>query len=288
MVDVSAVITSVAGRAGYLGEALESLARQTVRPDEVVVVLEGEDGGWEEVLGRFSGVFPIRVLRRFQVSGRAGPAKTLGIRQARGRYVALLDDDDLALEDRIQLQVAFLERHPEYGWVCGRMEVFRRDETLGIWPTDPPGPLDLPRLYEGNRVAYSTVMLTRKAVDVLGGFREDLPLAPDYEAWLRLTAHGVKGFLMDEVLARYRVHSGNVSAREVVRTRAVVHILEVYRDQVDPRTARRTLRRAYRDLARALEREGKGREAARAWWAAWQEARNIRDLARSLARWIFG
>lgn len=284
---ISVVITSIPGRMAFLEEALQSLATQTIPPGEVVLVLEGEDPAWDG-LDVWKTRLPLRIFHHPEVSGRAGPAKTRGIRAARGRFVALLDDDDLALRHRLEVEWRFLESHPQYGWVCGRVERFSGERVEEIWPQAPAGDVDLARLFQGNVVAYSTVLLTRKAVNVLKGFREDLPLAPDYEAWLRLAAHGVKGFLMDDVLARYRIHAGNVSAREVVRARTVVQILNSYRNQVDPATARRALRRAYRDLARAMEREGRGREAARVWWAAWREARYVRDLGRSVMRWIFG
>lgn len=285
--EISVVITTIPGRTAFLEEALESLVRQSLPPDEVVLVMEGEDPAWDH-LEKWQSRLPLRTVHRLEVAGRAGPAKTLGLRTARGKFVALMDDDDLALPHRLEVEGKFLTDHPEYGWVCGRVELFQDPRTLGIWPEDPAGPVDLPRLFRGNVVAYSTVMLTRKAVEALDGFREDLPLAPDYDAWMRLAAQGIQGFLLNEVVGRYRRHGANLSARERVRAEVVVDLLRRYRDGVEPKLAREAIRRALRDLARVLEQEGKGRDAARIWWEAWREGRKPRDLTRSVIRWIFG
>lgn len=287
MVEISAVVTSVSGRMGYLREALESLFCQTRRPDEIVLVLEGEDAGWEDLRRTWPEGVPYRLIQLEKVSGRAAPAKTRGIQKARGRFVVLLDDDDVALPHRIEAQVGFLKRYPTYGWVCGRVERFRGTEILEVWPEDPSGPIDFPTLFSGNRVAYSTVTLTRDAVRKLGAFRDDLPLAPDYEAWLRLTRWGIQGYLMDEVVGRYRLHPSNITAQKRVLMEAVIRIREIHQGaHPDPQRARMDLRRAWRDLARVLEQEGEGKEAFRAWMKAWRLGRKGQDLLRGLWVWM--
>ncbi len=287
MTTVSVVLTSIPGRSAYLEAALESLMQQTRPPDEVVLVLEGDDPRWAHVLKRYQQMWSLRIIRLPEVSGRAAPAKSRGLRTARGAYVALLDDDDLAMPDRLRLQEEFLQNHATYGWVCGRVERFEEGRTLELWPRRAAGELTFADLYAGNPVPYSTVMLRREAVEVLSGFREDLSMAPDYEAWLRLVRQGMRGYLMDAVLGRYRVHPTNLSGKREVLLRAVIRIRELHREaHPHPQRAARDLRRAWRDLARYLEGQHRWAEARRAWLQAWRYGGYTRDLLRGLRAWL--
>ncbi len=279
---ISVVITSMEGRAPWLREALQSVQNQTRPPDEVVLVLEGKDERWEDVLGRFSGVFPIRVLHRPRISGRPGPAKNLGLQAAKGcTYVVLLDDDDLALEDRIRLQVAFLERHPEYGWVASPMAYFGAME--GVWP-DPgqAGEITLAAMMEGNRVLYSSVTIRGEVLEAFPGFPEDLPVGEDYAGWMALLARGVRGYLLPHVLGKRRVHARNVSRPGSLHLEAhSIVVASRFRDILPE--GRKILARRWRRLARAWAREGRWDYAREGYLRAFEESRALKDWARAVA-----
>lgn len=173
-ISVVAVIASMQGRASFLQEALESLSRQTRQPNGVILVLEGQDPAWKNVLEVFSKVFPIQVIWRPKVTGKRGPAKNMGLRAVkRAQYVVLLDDDDLARPERIEIQVGFLESHRDYGWVAAPMEYFGTKG--GIWP-DPKGAgeITLETMIQGNRVLYSSVTLRSDILQQFSGFPETL------------------------------------------------------------------------------------------------------------------
>jgi glycosyltransferase involved in cell wall biosynthesis len=105
---VSVVIPTY-NRADLLGEALESVFAQSFADYEIIVV---DDGSTDDTAERLKGYGElVRVLRQDNLG--IGPARNRGIDAARGRYVALLDSDDLWRPGKLAVQVEYMQRHPE-------------------------------------------------------------------------------------------------------------------------------------------------------------------------------
>src|SRR5437588_9672841 len=100
------VIVPTYGRPQFLSEAVRSVLDQTVSDLECLVV---DDASPEPVIVEGDG--RVRIIRR---ASNGGPpaARNTGIRNARGRYVAFLDDDDLFTTDRLELAVRGLDEAP--------------------------------------------------------------------------------------------------------------------------------------------------------------------------------
>lgn len=110
-----------------VSRAVHSLLEQSLTDIEVLVVDDGSDDGTSEVLRTINDL-RLRVLRKDDRGGQAA-ALAMAAQQARGRYVANLDADDVAYPDRLEKQAAFLDAHPDHGWVSGAED--RRDEQRG-------------------------------------------------------------------------------------------------------------------------------------------------------------
>src|SRR5262245_49416395 len=109
---VSVIIPSY-NRAYIVGQAIESVLRQTYRPLEVVVVDDGSSDNTRAVVEQYGP--PVRYFR--QANAGVSAARNAGFRQARGAFVALLDSDDRWLPWKLSAQVALLRRFPEVGMV---------------------------------------------------------------------------------------------------------------------------------------------------------------------------
>lgn len=281
-VKTSVLITSMEGRAHFLVEALRSLATQTMPPDEVVLVLEGEDPSWPYLLQRFASL-NLRVFRRPAVSGRPGPGKNLALREARGEYLVLLDDDDLAFPERIERQVGFLESHPEVDFVASPMEYRGGGKDGTVWP-DPreAGFLTLERLLQGNRILYSSVTIRRRALSGFPGFPEDRRVGEDYEAWLSLLASGKRGYLLQEVSGIRRIHGTNVSTPggPELEERSIQMALRYLPFCANPGEGKRMLGKRWRALARRYRGERRRKDAARAFHRAFCFTRSPGDALR--------
>lgn len=205
------VVVPTRQREALLPEALASVAAQTVSDWECLVCDDGSTDGTRalvEALARRDGRFRLLALPPLR---RHGAVRNRGIEAASAPVVAFLDDDDLLVPEALALQLGALDESPAAPFVSGKVTRFGTAE--GTWPRRlPRGPLGLPTLLRGNVVPLSTVAARRESLLAAGLFPATTEATPDYELWLRMVRRAPARTL-DAVLARYRVHAGNMSAR---------------------------------------------------------------------------
>jgi glycosyltransferase involved in cell wall biosynthesis len=207
---VSVVIPAY-NAAAYLGETLRSVQAQTYRNIEILVVDDGSTDDTAAVAARFG----VRSLT--QPNQGQAAARNAGIRAANGRYIALLDADDLWEPEKLQLQVALLEQTGLAWAYCDGYE-FASDtgqtsyQFSGVY-TLHAGDILRPLLLV-NCIVAATPLIRRDVFDAVGGF-DEAPLLrrrEDWDMWLRIAARYPVG-VVARPLVRYRVREqGNEAA----------------------------------------------------------------------------
>lgn len=185
---VSAIIPT-RNRSSKLRRAIDSVLRQTYQDFEIIVVSDGSTDDTEQAVASFPDA-RIRLITHESARG-ASAARNSGIRVARGKYLAFLDDDDAWLPDKLEIQVPVLDQAPAkvglvYGWMVyldqdGREVRLYRPEVQGDVFVEMLG-----RQAIGNS---STVMIRREVVETVGEFDENLPKWNDGEYWQRISKH---------------------------------------------------------------------------------------------------
>jgi glycosyltransferase involved in cell wall biosynthesis len=204
------VVMAAYDAAGFVGDAIRSVIAQSHEDWELLVVDDGSADQTGDIVRSF-GDDRIRLLS-IGHCGVLGRVRNVGIGEASGEAIALLDADDVWLPRKLELQVACLERRPEVGVVHTAAELLLSGERVPA----PPGRIGAPllrRLLEGNFVYSSSAVVRRSLLTELGPFEDDPALggSPDYDLWLRLAPHTTFAYL-DEVLLLYRVHGEQMSA----------------------------------------------------------------------------
>jgi glycosyltransferase involved in cell wall biosynthesis len=191
------VLLPVRNGARHLPAALNSLLHQALPPHQVVVVDDASADATPAILRAWKGR-----LRLTLVSGEGrGIARALnrGLEACTGDVVARMDGDDVMHPHRLEAQVAHLVAHPEQD-VCGTevlsvppTRVSEKRAAYDAWISSLHTPEEHARdIWVEAPLAHPTVMLTRRALQGVGGYHVvDWP--EDYDLWLRL--HGA-GFLM--------------------------------------------------------------------------------------------
>lgn len=197
----------------YLGDAIESVISQTFTCFELIIINDGSTDRSADIIAAFNDK-RIRVLHQ----ANQGLAATLnrGIALARGKYIARQDQDDLSNPDRISLQVAYMEDHPDCVLLGSWAQIMEVDRLVERFHRHPVDELMLRyQLLFNNPFVHSSVLLRRSALLEVGGYTTDPERQPpeDYELWSRLSRIGSVANI-GEVLLTYREIPGSMSRVE--------------------------------------------------------------------------
>ena len=249
---VSVVIPSY-NRAHYLPRAVASVMAQTAPVDEIIIVDDGSTDDTESVVRGLEG--PIRYFRK--PNGGAASARNLGIREARGPLIALLDTDDVWLPEKNARLVDVLETRPEVVLAHSAAAIIGPDgrPTGAIWGKPAYDGWVRKKLLFANGVNASSVLVRKGVLEAVGGYDEGFPLLENWELWLRVSRHGEFAYVA-EPLVQYRIHDGN-SIRDLERVerafeRFVDKHLNAESSQIPPALRRRILAHHQRAMADAL------------------------------------
>lgn len=206
---VSVVIPTYNGEK-YILATVESVLRQTYQPVEVIVVDDGGQDKTESVLK------PLAQRIRFIRKGNGGPAsaRNLGIRLAKGEFVAFLDGDDLWEADKLEKQMPLFEDRA-VGLVyadVSLIDVNDRPLANTVRYTRAQGQV-FESLFNKNFIPTSTVVARHASLLRAGFFNEDRELisVEDYDLWLRVAADDQVRHV-PEALVKYRKHTSNISS----------------------------------------------------------------------------
>ncbi len=198
------IVVRTKDRPETLREALESIASQTWRPLEAVVV---NDGGSSvgEVTAAVSGRLDLRTVEHGTSRGRAAAANA-GVEAARGRWIGFLDDDDLYLPEHVATVHAAAVR-------SGVRAAYAACRVLhpGAGPEGEvlAHPYDPELLPVANYIPTCAVLIQRDAILEAGGFDETLPFLEDWDLWIRLAERFPFAFT-PEVTSIYRAGPASV------------------------------------------------------------------------------
>ncbi len=203
--------------AGYIGEAIRSVLAQTFRNFELLVVNDGSTDDTEAIVRSF--VDPRIVIVNQENRGVAAALNT-GLVYARAEYIARFDADDLCLPHRLDVQLAFMERHPEYQ-VVGSAAEYMDVHGHFLFNHEPPAfsSTQLRELgYDICPFLHSSVMFRKEAVMENGGYSEHAYLFEDHFLWRNiLNEHPCAN--LPEVLMKVRLNPESVTIDERWRPR---------------------------------------------------------------------
>ena len=243
------VIIATHNRAGYLGEAIHSVLGQTYHDWELIIVDDGSTDRTRDVVESYrEQCMKIRYLS--QPNCGLANTRAEGVALARGEYLAFLDDDDLFLPNKLKRQGAFMDRHPDVALVYSFVElVDAQKRPMGRYPERPA--TAFVELIDDCTIATHAALVRKACVERIGGFRQDLAAANDYDLWLRLSRAFPIEFL-PECVALYRHHEGVAPRDLAVEYQAR---RDIYRRFLRARLSmaqRRRVRRAYREVSQQL------------------------------------
>ncbi|MEO5335369.1 MAG: glycosyltransferase family 2 protein [Magnetospirillum sp. WYHS-4] len=227
--DVTVVMPAFKAEA-TLGRALASIAAQTRRPREVIVVVDGTadpSAAAAEAARPVLGDIALTVVR--QEKKGPGAARNRGLAEASAPWIAFLDADDEWLPEKLERTLAAIEGE---GLTLAATSFLRQDgsetpvDCTRRFRTDDPWDA----LYRHGYLATSTVVARRDALLAAGGFDETLPTAQDFDLWLKVLAQpGARFVVLPEALTRYHVMPGSITSNIERRLGCTLRVAERHR-----------------------------------------------------------
>ena len=290
------VILNIRNGAQFLREALDNVLAQSFADWELIA---WDDRSTDDSAQIVAGYRDPRI--RYFLSPQETPlgkARDLAIRRATGEWLAFLDQDDVWLPRKLEKQMALAE--PDVGIIYGRAVLFdsRRgnlrdyDYAHEFTPL-PEGDIFTQLFRDACFIAMSSSVLRRAAVEEVGGVPEHIHVIPDYYLYVAI-ARRYRARAVQDVVCRYRIHAGSMSASPEHRLRLhsePLAIVEQWASELDPHLA--AYRRMTYSTALALEQMRDPRTASTGLVRlltqgslVWLLSRPLVRIARALRRWL--
>ncbi len=207
MNDLVSIITPSYNTALYVADTIRSVLAQTYTNWEMLIVDDGSTDNTEEIVKPFLDDERIKFYKNPNHDG-AAEARNYALRMAKGKWIAFLDSDDVWYPQKLEKQVAFMEKngyrfsYTNYAW----MDI--NSNSLGKWVTGPKK-VTKSKLYNFCWMGCLTVMYDAEYIGVIN--IPPIRKNNDYAMWLRVIKKA-DCYLLDEVLATYRrCRTGSIS-----------------------------------------------------------------------------
>lgn len=213
--------------APFIVETLESLFAQSYQDFEAILVNDGSTDDIEEKIAPYRD----RLVYLRQPNRGVMAARNAGLKAARGRYIALLDSDDLLLPRFLETLVGMLERDLSLSVAFPNARYFgwpKHDGKLhqDVFPVAEPVTFD--RVLRRECYIFGLLVFRREVIEGVGGYDESLAGqgAEDFELWLRMLRRGYRFGFTTEALALYRWRQNSLSNTGVKILSCVVSVYE--------------------------------------------------------------
>lgn len=190
---------------GLLHRSIRSILAQTYSNLEMIICDDGSTEAAQKVIQQYAGKDPrIHLVRNGNLITLPQKLNAC-LHQAKGEFLARMDDDDYARVDRLDKQMDFLLRHPNVSFVGSNVNLYCGGEAVGIRKL-PENPVIQDFLLVQPFV-HPTLLFRREALLAVGGYLEDKHclLCEDYDLLFRLYEYGYRGANMQERLLDYTI-----------------------------------------------------------------------------------
>ncbi len=167
----------------WIAEAIESVLAQRFKQFELVIVDDGSTDRTAQIASSYLWSPRVRFLQNPRQMGIAA-ARNRILGEARGKYIAVCDADDIMLPSHLKRMVAFLETRRRVGWVyANRLRVDETGTPLGVERAER---VDGSKEWERNVIAHAGALIRTEAMLKAGGYDETLMTSEDYDLGLKI------------------------------------------------------------------------------------------------------
>jgi GT2 family glycosyltransferase len=210
---VISVAIPIYDRTKELEEAIESVLNQTFQNFELLLITDGSPADTLAVVDKYANHPKVRVYKYADNSGNSVRGRNKAILEARGKYLAFLDSDDICMPSRLADTVAIFENTGAdvvYGGYEFMLDGTREIKDVTNGQKVLPQEFSFEDLKKANYLFNSATAVRTESVRRAGGLKLKMRYCEDYELWLRMLNQGAKFVPLKKSIIKYRLHGGNL------------------------------------------------------------------------------
>lgn len=207
------VVMPVYNGSKYLRESLMSVINQTYKDWECIIYDDNSSDDSAAIINSIIKENDQFIYLHSDQNVGAAEARNKCINVARGEYIAILDCDDIAFEDRFSQQVDFLDQNSQYDFV-GSNVIYFGEGLKSYESTYKPFEIKNVSFRSGMPIVHSTLMIKKSLIVEVGKY-PNFRRVQDYAMLMNVSANGSIGYLLQPVMVKYRIDEGNYKRRTI-------------------------------------------------------------------------
>ena len=225
------IILSVFNGGEYLKYSIESILNQTFKFFDFIIVDNGSTDNTPKILEEFKKKDPRVKIITLNKKLTYAEGRTRGIMASKTNWFALMDADDISLENRIESQIKFINSSniKNLGAIGTWAHYINKDgKVLGMIKSGPTTLRIFNRMYKNNEaiiIVDPSSLINKEAFLKCGGYRRKMNPPCDLDLWYRLSENGYSIITIPEILLKYRVHLGSNSVKRTMLQRKITHFV---------------------------------------------------------------
>lgn len=207
MNELVSIVTPTYNCSKYIEKTIKSVINQTYKNWEMIIVDDCSTDNTEKIVRKYQQQYPNIIYKILDKNSGAAVARNTALKNAKGRYIAFLDSDDLWVPEKLEKQINFMKNNNYYFSYTNYEEIDENDNSLNKLITGPKR-ITKTEMYNYCWPGCLTVMYDAEIIGLIQ--IEDLKKNNDYAIWLKVIKKA-ECYLLNENLAKYRKRSGSIS-----------------------------------------------------------------------------
>lgn len=227
------ILIATYNRADLIGEAISSAQQQTYTNLEIIVLDDASVDDTEKIVCAYAEKDSRIIYFKQKTNVGIAQNRNSGLNQARGKYIAILDSDDVWVDnEKLSKQVAFLEMNVKHGLVGTWLQnIDGHGKILDTTIFETDNQSIRKHILCRNQFAQSSLLYRTQLARDAGGYNVSYKVCDDYDLWLKIGLNA-EFANMPEYMTGYRIHTGGITkTKKMLAAREHLSIIKKYKEK---------------------------------------------------------
>ena len=216
MIMISIIMPNLNNRE-YISKSIQSILDQTFTDFEFIIIDNNSTDNSQKIIQDFSNK-DSRIVSLHSEKRGISHLLNLGLKHAQYEYIARMDSDDMALPNRLEIQLDYMTSHPDVAVLGSPTVIIDQKDEIQFISNHPADEILYERIQKENAISHPTVLFRKSKILAAGGYNPLAIHAEDYDLWLRVMKLGRLQNLATPIL-KYRIHNNASGFQKLLNQR---------------------------------------------------------------------